>query len=400
MPPPPAKDLIARLPRTFGPALREKLNGWDLLFPAEKRLLKAQLDWLAGLPENELRSLMQPVNAIEAKMDLAGWKEGAVGLTIADTAQIARSPYYPQWRGAVETVFERVDNEVESTGELPRLSRLVVNVLPEGLPMSGQVLWNDLAAQGKWVTLDTPFGRIEDSFVAQLANRRPPSGLESVEALWVFECGSRFAGGDKARGATFLSWGALEKLRRKFLDRLNSIQKNLKSADDVHEELRRLDIRSFLDQALGLNPPVREFIRSLLLSGNGSLVFNNSFVQWGASEALRRVQPQVLIASFGIRTKPKPFSSLVWFEDQTRSNPTPDQPDPEGSLTDGQMLSEYVLLAAQRLAPYHDRTLFVMAAETLDRILVLMPPESTPFPTSIKGAELSARALQWLGATA
>ena len=40
MAPPPDNALIARLPRTFAPALREKLNGWEFLFPAERRLLK------------------------------------------------------------------------------------------------------------------------------------------------------------------------------------------------------------------------------------------------------------------------------------------------------------------------------------------------------------------------
>ena len=278
-----------------------------------------------------------------------------------------------------------------------RLPRLVVTVLPAGLPLGGQALWRDIAAQGTWVTLENPFGQTEDSFVAELARRRfLPRLIRSRH------CGFSRAGHGskwhKGGNGDRLSWTSLEKLRRRFLDRLNSIQKNLKSADDIHEELRGLDIRGLLDPALGQRPLVREFIRTLLLSGNGSLVFNNSFVQWGASEALRRVQPQALIASFGIRTKPKPFSSLVWFEDQNRSNPTPDQFHPEGSLTDGQKLSEYVLLAAQRLAPYHDRTLFLMAAEDLNKVLLLPPPGFAPPPSPMTGPELTGYALSWLGA--
>ena len=44
MAPPSYKDLIARLPKTFGPSLNDQFRQWDYLFPAEQRRLKAQLD--------------------------------------------------------------------------------------------------------------------------------------------------------------------------------------------------------------------------------------------------------------------------------------------------------------------------------------------------------------------
>jgi hypothetical protein len=400
MPPPRVQALIARLPRTFGPALSEKLKGWELLFPAEQRLLRAQLDWLASLPPSELTALVLPINAIERKMNLRGLKQEAAGLSIAETAEIARSPYYPQWRSEVEKVFERIDQGVESSGGLPGFPRLVVNVLPGGLPFSGKVLWGDLAGQGHWIELERPFGEIQPSFVNSLAGRTLPKQLEAIEGLWILECEARLSSELRAEAVTGICWPALEAVRKHFLERLNSMQKTLQSADEIHAELRRLDIREMLGPRLGGRPQVREFIRTLLLSGNGSLVFNNSFVQWGASESMRRAQPQALVASFGIRVKPKPFSSLVWFEDQQRSNPNPDDPDPEGSLTDGLMLSEYVLLSAQRLAAYHNRTLFVMAVEGLNKVLVIAPPGSASLPIRMTGAELAGHALQWLGAAA
>ena len=128
-------------------------------------------------------------------------------------------------------------------------------------------------------------------------------------------------------------------------------------------------------------------------------MFNNSFVQWGAAETLRRVQAQAVFASFCIRAKPKPFSSIVLLEDQSRSNPVADQPDLTGSLTDGMMLSQYVYLAAQRLMPYHDRTLSILAIADLDRIAVLAPKgQASPVPGgSVSGAELTAACVHWLG---
>ena len=144
---------------------------------------------------------------------------------------------------------------------------------------------------------------------------------------------------------------------------------------------------------------IREFLRSLLLSGNGSLVFNNSFVQWGASETLRRVQPQVLLASFGIRSKVKPFSGVVLFEDQQRSNPVSDEPDIPGSLVDCVKLAEYVYLSAQRLAPYRDRTVTVFGVADLSRILIVEPrPVVPPAGEKLTAEGLAAPLLNWLGA--
>src|SRR5262249_50058560 len=146
--------------------------------------------------------------------------------------------------------------------------------------------------------------------------------------------------------ANVLSWDSLARLRQEFLRQLNAVQRDLRSVDQTNEDLKRADINRLVGTEFASSPRVLEFMRNLFLSGNGSLVFGNSFVQWGASEALRRAQPQALIASFGIRKKLKPFSSLVLFEDQSRSNPLPDEDDPAGSLIDAAMLSQYVYLAA------------------------------------------------------
>ena len=39
-------DLLRKLPPTFVPALNEQFRNWDLLFPAERRTISAQMDWL------------------------------------------------------------------------------------------------------------------------------------------------------------------------------------------------------------------------------------------------------------------------------------------------------------------------------------------------------------------
>jgi hypothetical protein len=383
-------DLVRRLPPTFGPALNDQLRQSKLLFPAERRQLQAQLDWLSHLPHDEFGRLFAPLLEIESRMDLR-WDSSAAGMSVREVGILARSPLYPQWRAEVERIFGKIDAEAGQHDELQNLPRLLVSVLPPGFSLKDQPkdqpLWPDLSAQGTWLPLDRPFREILPPFVAALAKRACPPALEPDERTWVFECDTRFSG---LAGATVLSWADLAALRREFLRRLNAVQRDLRSVDQTSDDLRRIDINRLVGPAIAENPRVREFVRSLLLSGNGSLVFNNSFVQWGASEAFRRAQPQVLIAAFGIRQKLKPFSSAVLFEDQNRSNPAPDEEDPAGSLIDALMLSKYVYLAVQRVVRRPERTLTIMAACDVNRVLLLGPAK----PAAAES--LTAFALRWL----
>jgi hypothetical protein len=90
------------------------------------------------------------------------------------------------------------------------------------------------------------------------------------------------------------------------------------------------------------------FVIDLFLSGNGTLNFSNAFVEWAASEALRRARPQVMVARFGLRSKPKPSTGIDIFENQQRISTLPDVDDAEGSAVDALILARYVWLAASR----------------------------------------------------
>ncbi len=393
--PPISKELIVRLPKTFGPALNDQFKQWDLLFPAEQQSLKAQLDWLARLPPERFNGLLKPVFDVEGKMDLSHWNASAPALSVHDAGLLARSPVYPQWRSAVEQVFASIDEGVRTSGALKRPPGVLMCILPSGLPLASQPLWSELSKQGRWALLDKPVGQFLTNLATSIAARRLPESLDPIESSWIFECETSLSPVAESTAATVLSWEALSAARREFLTRLNTISRTLRSVDQTNDDLKRLDISRLLGQRLGSNPKIREFVRALLLSGNGSLVFNNSFVQWGSAEALRRVQPQVLIASFGIRPKLKPFSSAVLFEDQTRNNPTAEQEDAAGSLVDSLKLTQYVYLASQRVPAYEGRCITVMTARDLDSVLVLGP--ELPPRAQMTAAGLTEFLLNWLG---
>jgi hypothetical protein len=365
----PDEAIVERLPRTFAPAMREQLARREVLFPAEQRLLENRLEWLRELTRSDFDRLFAPVKALESRMTLPHWRKGESRFSIEDTAILARSPLYAEWRAEVEKVFAVIDAGAEKLGRAKFHPRLLFCVLPAGLPPAPEP-WNDVPG-GARVPLTRPFAEIQPELLGALSRRSLPADLETVEGTWVLACESGPFG--SLPDAVVLCWDRTTRLRREFLDKLNSISKALKSADEAIWQLERTDMTGLLAPELVRDPRVREFLRTLLLSGNGSLVFNNSFVQWGASEALRRAQPQVLIASFGIRTKPKPFSSIVLFEDQTRRNPTSDQPDLDGSRIDGEILSRYVHLTAERLAPYAGRTLTLFAVADRNYALAVFP---------------------------
>ena len=113
------------------------------------------------------------------------------------------------------------------------------------------------------------------------------------------------------------------------------------------------------------------------LSGNGALNFSNAFVEWASSEALRRARPRVIVARFGLRTKPKPFTSIAIFENQQSISTLPDVDDAEGSAVDALILARYVWLAAARY-PEHERTACLCVSESRNSVFLISPPGRSP----------------------
>jgi len=156
---------------------------------------------------------------------------------------------------------------------------------------------------------------------------------------------------------------------------MNTMRKDLADADAVFDRLRQVDVTPWCPAEVAADPAVREFLRSLYLTGNGAVIFGNSFVEWGASEAFRRARPSFLAAQFGVRRKPKPFTGVAVFDNPDQVNPLPAVDDLPGSAVDAQMLALYVWLAAYRYPEYQSSTACVCVAESLSQAYVIAPPE-------------------------
>jgi hypothetical protein len=196
-----------------------------------------------------------------------------------------------------------------------------------------------------------------------------------------------------------LSYSRLDAYRENFSREMNTMQKDLADADAVFDRLRSVNVTPWCPSEVAQDPAVREFVRSLYLSGNGAVIFGNSFVEWAASEAFRRARPSFLAAEFVVRSKPKPFTGVAVFDNPDQVNPLPAVDDLQGSAVDAQMLALYVWLAASRYQEYQRSTVCVCLAESLSQAYVVAPQEfdllKQTEPVSL--GQLSDALRNWIG---
>jgi hypothetical protein len=159
-----------------------------------------------------------------------------------------------------------------------------------------------------------------------------------------------------------------------------------------------VDVIPWCPPEVTADPAVREFVRSLFLSGNGAVLFGNSFVEWGASEAFRRARPSMVAARFGVRAKPKPFTGVAVFDNPDQVNPAPSVDDCSGSAADAEMLALYIWLAARRYADYQSATVCVVLAESISQAYVVAPAEFALWRASepISFANLRIALCDWM----
>ncbi len=397
-----SEGLLKRLPLTFLPFVNQQLEEWEYLFPNERQSTERLLLYVAGLSPGQSTRLFRNVVDLEEKMGVRDWQFSTTKQTIQNSSQLARSPYFQAWREAVQAVFDEADAHALKTtaaGNKPK-NRLVLLNIPQHLPVDAASIWGRWQGAGRAVQLDLGLVNERTSAMDMLLTGIPNAvGLRSGGLLdavrnraaaspadtWVVDAGSslidavlsRETHTSKATGAILLSYGRLDLYRQNFSHEMNTMQKDLADADAVFDRLRKADVTPWCPAEVAADPAVREFLRSLYLTGNGAVIFGNSFVEWAASEAIRRARPSFLAAQFGVRSKPKPFTGVAVFDNPDQVNPMPAVDDLPGSAMDAQMLALYVWLAARRYDEYQRSTVCVCVAESLSQAYVVAPPEFT-----------------------
>ena len=395
-----SKGLLKRIPLTFLPFVNQQLNQWVNLFPNERQATERLLLYVASLNEEQSTALFHDVVELEEKMGVRNWQFSTTEQTIQNSSQLASSPYFQHWRQAVQAVFDAADAHVREANNASAKSgnRLVLLDIPQPLQVDAASVWQRWQGIGRPVQLDLGLtGEHNSALELLLAGTPNPAGLRSGGLLdlarsrpeaapadvWVVDAGRSLVdallapetAGTAASGAILLSNGRLDLYRQSFSHEMNTMRKDLADADAVFDRLRKVDVTPWCPPEVAADPAIREFLRSLYLTGNGAVIFGNSFVEWAASEAFRRARPSFLAAQFGVRSKPKPFTGVAVFDNPDQVNPLPAIDDLPGSAVDARMLALYVWLAAYRYPEYQRSTVCVCVAESLSQAYVVAPPE-------------------------
>jgi hypothetical protein len=395
-----SRGLLKRIPLTFLPFVNQQLNQWDYLFPNERQSIERLLLFVASQSPEQSADLFRDVVALEDKMGVRHWQFSTNEQTIQNSSQLAASAYFQEWRRAVQAVYDAADAHALKTRDVEISSgrRLVLLDIPPDLPLDGSKVWRRWEGIGHTVKLDlSQAGPEHNAFELLLTGMPNSAGIRSAGLLditrnrnaaspadtWVVDAGRSLVDAIVAQNATptaetkavLLSNDRLDRYRQSFSHEMNTMRKDLADADAVYDYLRKVDVTQWCPTEVEADPAIREFVRSLYLTGNGAVIFGNSFVQWASAEAFRRARPSFLAAQFGVRSKPKPFTGVAVFDNPDQVNPLPAVDDLPGSALDAQILALYVWLATYRYEEYQRSTVCVCMAESLSEAYVVAPPE-------------------------
>jgi hypothetical protein len=363
--------LIKRLPLTIRPAFNGQLGSWDTLFPFERQRFRDLMRGVGSFDAPGFDALIAPLRQLESKMNVQSWNFSQSTDTMENASLLARSADYSEWRNQVQRFYSAVQNAARSTARAQaEQSRIVVAILPKCLPFDPSTVWKKWKNLGIELSVEGEASSIaelllkEESPVLKLSQEPDPSDL------WLIDAVSGISAFNNP--ASILTCAALNPLRERVLAEVNTVPKSIEVTDQTLAAIRAHNWDQWWPPELKSNPLLHKFVMDVYLSGNGALIFSNAFVQWAANEAIRRARPRVLIARFGMRAKPKPFTGIAIFENQQRISALPDVDDPQGSALDAVVLARYILLSAQRY-PESEQTAFLCIAESAQSAYLVLP---------------------------
>ncbi len=445
------QGVLDRLPRTFLANTLMELEKWPALFEPEKAYFRTLLAELAALDGAQFQDTFGSLSAFEQHTGcdrMAANDPETFQKRLLD--HLYRSGQYSAWRREIDGIFQKIQPLVEArlyaTEQKPRL---VVILYEEGIALERAKLWQRFRSMGTRVPLQIDGAQSRDAFVQALftgvrdpgfgvrqnqapgpaeapnpETRTPKSGAATLfevlrdsknfspSDIWILEAGDslhrlceaaskRWSEG-RPPCATGLSYERLQSYRRQLSEAIyDKVLRGVRGPLELAAWIKTLEFTPQEGTTLYVDNRVMAFIRDIFLAGAGTLIINNTFVEWGAVQALKRAQPRVLVARFGVRDKMKPFSGLLLFSKPRPTDQIPNLQDPLGSFVDVELLSYYVWLNAEGVAPYRGKTLYLLLADGVDELLVVAPGPRKPVvrmdgPAAL--TDVAATMAHWLGA--
>ena len=381
------EGLFDRLPITFSTFFYDQIQDWELLFPAEKSYYDRFFGLLAKTDAREVDTLFEPVRDAERKMGVtdAVWPKRTFTLQQVDF--LNRSPHYPEWRKAVSGVFAKIDPVLDAEAALHGRPRLVVVLSPAEIPAGPDRLWIRIAKHGKRVALAAPedgadyvplllTGKPRATAAPSIADLFAATSGSAPYSAWCVEAADGLARMSNHSAVVRLSYQRLADYRTRAQKQVQQVveDEHVRGPQQLGARLKQMKIRPG-EGELASDPILGEFARAILLSGNGTLLINNTFVEWATVQAVRRARPAVTLVSYGIRNKIKPFSSLLIYADQETTTPIPTQADVLGSYVDLEIFHQYIWQEFMKYAEYRRNTAFLFVADGTDELLAIAPAD-------------------------
>jgi hypothetical protein len=392
------KGFLDRLPLTFSTFFFEQFQQWHLLFPAEQNYQERLFILLDRSDPGVVDSLFAAVREVELKMGISARTWARHRFSSEQVDFLNRNPYYGEWRRAIGDVFARLDRILDTEKARSGRPALVVVVAPMELSVPSDRMWLRLQTHGQRIPLELQDG--EDYLNLMLTDGAGTSLLDLYSAqpynAWSISAGQLPVKG--ASGVT-LSYDSLKKYRLRLMDEVQRIiaSGRARTPRQLSERLARLNIQA-AESEFASDEILAEFVRTVLLSGNGTLLINNTFAEWATIQAVRRARPLLTVVSFGVRNKLKPFSSLLMYADQEDIRAIPSQMDIVGTYIDLEIFYQYIWQEFEKYAEYRNNTAYLFIADGLEEMLCIAPSD---FPLLVvkpplKLPQVFTSAKQWL----
>jgi hypothetical protein len=379
------KGLFDRIPATFSTYFFEQIKDWSTLFPAEQQYFERLFTLLDRLPAGEFNELFAPLRSLEPRMGVNEENWPRRRFTLDQVDFLNRNPHYAEWRREITTIFARLDPVLDAETARRGRPRFAAVLSPGELPVGPDRLWKRM--NGRRVKLSEAFDATAHLFPLLALGGAAPYDRWLIQAA------------DHAKappGVVSLGYEGLATYRQRLMQNVqNTVEKEqIRGPRELGARLKAMKLLPG-EGSSASDPVLAEFTRSVLLAGNGTLLINNTFVEWATVQAVRRARPSMVISSFGIRNKVKPFSSLLIYSDQNRSNPIPTQADTLGTYVDLEIFYPYIWQEFGKYPEYQRNTISLFAAEGMDEVLVVAPRDFTA-PDQMTPKRLMFAVREWM----
>ncbi len=338
---------LRRLPLSFVPLLLRELIVYDWKFPAERKDLDRQFQYLANVPANEFRHIMASFGELRLSPDLekTDWVNTPAAFSEKLSAHLWNTHQIDQFRAAAID-YVQTSSKAGREEALPT-HRLGLAVIGAGVRDNSYPLFRKLAPHGvcfTQVTHENGLSRMLGAIEKRAAAHPEPY------SHWYIDGGPDATPSQSAIAR--VSYGSLSPARAALQSRMQrTYERSVFDPEAFRSMLAR--IRPEEIGLSGGDAVLSRFQLSVLTEGSGTQVFATTFVQWAAREALRRAQPVTLFARFTPRQRERPMNELL-----AESQRAP-QLDPQGSLIDADMGAYYTWLNQQRLSEAGKATFLV-----------------------------------------